>query len=162
MLGASAYVETRVLDVFMDGVASIRTNSYCNYSISDPSDAATWQKMVAIKTSILRRMDNEPAGVRLCCIKFIQSVVQVQTPGMIADPRVRDNSAESVILSLTSQRPEQNEISLALVPRNHPVIPPSNLEAEASGLLDRLLFVIQDNSRYVTLFICVRKLRLTV
>ncbi|GAB7342517.1 hypothetical protein MBLNU457_g0705t2 [Dothideomycetes sp. NU457] len=111
-------------------MASIRTPSYRDYSISDPSDAATWQKMVAIKSSILRRMDNEPAGVRLCCIKFIQSVVQVQTPGMIADPR----------------RPEQNEISLALVPRNHPVIPPSNLEAEASGLLDRLLFVIQDNS----------------
>jgi len=107
--------------------------------------------MVGIKTSILRRMDNETAGVRLCCIKFIQSVVQVQTPGMIADPRVRDINARGVSMSLIyPQRPEQNEISLALVPRNHPVIPPSNLEAEASGLLDRLLFVIQDNSRYVT------------
>lgn len=136
----------------MDKVAFTRTISHCDYSISDPSDAPTWQKMVAIKTSILRRMDNEPAGVRLCCIKFIQSVVQVQTPGMIADPRVRDKLAESVTLSLTyAQRPEQNEISLALVPRNHPVVPPSNLEAEASGLLDRLLFVIQDNSRYVSL-----------
>jgi symplekin len=45
------------------------------------------------------------------------------------------------------QRPEQNETSLALVPRDHPVIPPSNLEAEASGLLDRLLGVLQENSR---------------
>jgi symplekin len=32
-----------------------------------------------------------------------------------------------------------------LVPRDHPVIPPANLEAEASGLLDRLLGVLQDN-----------------
>lgn len=42
-----------------------------------------------------------------------------------------------------------NEISLALVPRDHPIIPPSTLEAEASGLLDRLLDVLQDNSGYV-------------
>jgi len=35
------------------------------------------------------------------------------------------------------------------VPRDHPVIPPSNLEAEASGLLDRLMGVLQDNSRCV-------------
>lgn len=40
-----------------------------------------------------------------------------------------------------------NEISLALVPRDHPIVPPSNLEAESSGLLDRLLGVLQDNSR---------------
>jgi len=79
---------------------STRTYSYCDYSISDPNDAATWQKMVAIKTSILRRMDNETAGVRLCCIKFIQSVVQVQTPGMIADPRVRDLDTRVVSMSL--------------------------------------------------------------
>lgn len=45
------------------------------------------------------------------------------------------------------QRLEQNETSLALVPRDHPIIPPSNLEAEASGLLDRLLGVLQENSR---------------
>ncbi|TKX25580.1 putative pre-tRNA-processing protein [Elsinoe australis] len=99
--------------------------------ISTPTDSQSWQKMADIKSSILRRMDSAPAGVRLCCVKFIQRVVQVQTPGMIADPR----------------RPDQNEISLALVPRDHPVIPPSNLEAEASGLLDRLLDVLQDNSR---------------
>jgi len=33
-----------------------------------------------------------------------------------------------------------------LVPRDHPLIPPSNLEAEASGLLDRILSIIQENS----------------
>jgi hypothetical protein len=59
------------------------------YSISNPNDSATWQKMAAIKMNILRRMDSEPVGVRVCCIKFVQKVVQTQTPGMIADPRVR-------------------------------------------------------------------------
>ncbi|RMY79167.1 hypothetical protein D0864_09139 [Hortaea werneckii] len=93
------------------------------------ADAESWAKLAAIKSAILRRMDSASAGVKICCVKFVARVVQVQTPGLISDPR----------------RPEQNEISLALVPRDHPVIPPSNLEAEASGLLDRLLGVLQDN-----------------
>lgn len=85
--------------------------------------------MAGIKSSILRRMDTAPAGVRICCIKFVARVVQIQTPGMISDPR----------------KLEQNEISLALLPRDHPNIQYANLEAEASGLLDRLLGVLQDN-----------------
>ncbi|CAK1355393.1 mRNA cleavage and polyadenylation specificity factor complex subunit pta1 [Cercospora beticola] len=100
------------------------------HTVSNTADSDTWGKVAAIKSSILRRMDTAPPGVRICCIKFVAAVVQTQTPGMIADPR----------------RPENNEISLALVPRDHPVIPPANLEAEASGLLDRLLGVLQDNS----------------
>lgn len=59
------------------------------YRISNPTDKATWQKMSSIKSSILKRMDTAPAGVRICCIKFVQRVVQVQTSGLIADPRVR-------------------------------------------------------------------------
>lgn len=106
--------------------------------------------MAAIKSNILRRMDSAPAGVRICCIKFVQRVVQTQTPGLIADPRVRHPSQRTLLEKEVSnfivQRPEQNEISLALVPRDHPVIPPPNLEAEASGLLDRLLSILQDNS----------------
>ncbi|KAL0254366.1 hypothetical protein SLS55_009841 [Diplodia seriata] len=98
------------------------------YIIGNPHDNANWQKMAQVKSNILRRMDSAPPGVRICCIKFVQRVVQTQTPGLIADPR----------------RPEHNEISLALVPRDHPLIPPPNLEAEASGLLDRLLSILQD------------------
>lgn len=45
--------------------------------------------MAAVKTNILKRWDTAPAGVRVCCIKFVQKVVQVQTPAVI-DPRVRD------------------------------------------------------------------------
>lgn len=99
------------------------------HTISNAEDSETWAKMASMKSSILRRMDSAPGSVRICCIKFVAQVVQVQTPGVIADPR----------------RPEQNEISLALVPRDHPIIPPTNLEAEASGLLDRVLGVLQDN-----------------
>lgn len=33
------------------------------------------------------------------------------------------------------------------MPRDHPLIPPPNLEAEASGLLDRLLSILQEESR---------------
>ncbi|KAI5240449.1 hypothetical protein E4T43_06112 [Aureobasidium subglaciale] len=98
--------------------------------VTNPQDASPWQKMAAIKSSILRRMHNAPPGIHICSVKFIQRVVQVQTPGLIADPR----------------RPEQNEISLALVPRDHSIVTPSTLEAEALGLLDRLLGVLQDNS----------------
>jgi hypothetical protein len=47
----------------------------------------------------------------------------------------------------TKQRPDQNEISLALVPPEHTVIPPAKLEAEAHGLLDRALGVLQENHR---------------
>ncbi|KAK4957104.1 hypothetical protein LTR10_005062 [Elasticomyces elasticus] len=100
------------------------------HTLSVQDSAEVWAKMSSIKSYILRTMDSASAGVRICGIKFIARVVQVQTPGVIADPR----------------RPEQNEISLALLSRDHPVLQPSQLEAEASGLLDRLLGVLQDNS----------------
>lgn len=45
--------------------------------------------MTAIKQDILRRWDTFPYPVKLCCIKFVQRVVQVQTHGLISDPRVR-------------------------------------------------------------------------
>jgi symplekin len=57
-------------------------------SISRHEEAATWQNMVAIKSNILKRMDTAPIGVRVCCIKLLQRIVQVQTPGVISDPRV--------------------------------------------------------------------------
>lgn len=46
------------------------------------------------------------------------------------------------------QRPEQNETSLAIVPRTHTLLTIPNLEAESSGLLDRLLGVFQEEIRY--------------
>ncbi|KAJ5782821.1 hypothetical protein N7457_004595 [Penicillium paradoxum] len=98
--------------------------------VNHPQDGKSWEVMSAIKQDILRRMDSFPCPVKLCCAKFIQRVVQVQTPGLISDPR----------------RPEQNETSLAVVPRNHAVLSIPNLEAESSGLLDRLLGVFQEET----------------
>ena len=46
---------------------------------------------------------------------------------------------------LTHQR-DGLDISLKLVPANHPLLDPRHLEAEATGLLDRMLSVLQDNS----------------
>lgn len=70
---------------------------YFSTSISNPGDVQTWNKMAAIKSNILKRWDTAATGVRVCCIKFVQKVVQVQTQGVIADPRVRD--LKDVILS---------------------------------------------------------------
>ena len=97
------------------------------HTVTNASDGETWSKLAAIKSSILRRMDTAAPGVRICCVKFVAMVVLVQTAGLIADPR----------------RPEQNEVSLALVPRDHAVLKFGMLEAEASGLLDRLLDIMQ-------------------
>ena len=89
-----------------------------------------WKQMSKIKGEILMSMDTAFAGVRICCIRFVACVVLVQTAGVITDPR----------------RPAANEVSLALVPRDHAVITPSMLEAETSALLDRLMGVLQDNT----------------
>ena len=108
--------------------------------------------MASIKSNILKRWDTAATGVRICCIKFVQKVVQVQTPGVIADPRVRISStapSSEHSTNTTLQRSDQNEISIALVPRDHPLIPPPRLEPEASGLLDRLLNVFNEDIRYV-------------
>ncbi|MCJ1378400.1 hypothetical protein MMC17_001498 [Xylographa soralifera] len=121
--------DTGVLKSVIQAAASIYGLIF-RYIINNPLDSQTWDRMASIKSNILKRWDSATTGVRICCIKFVQRVVQVQTPGIIADPR----------------RPEQNEISLALVPRDHPLIPPPNLEAEASGLLDRLLNVFYEGS----------------
>lgn len=52
------------------------------------------------------------------------------------------------------QRGDPLQVSLSMVPPNHTLLPPRNLEAEASGLLDRLLAVFQENSRYVGTIRC--------
>jgi symplekin len=97
-------------------------------------------------------MDSATPGVRICCVKFVQQVVLVQTPGLVADPRVDTTfPSDNQRFLYLSQRPEQNDISLALVPRDHPLIPYANLEAEAHGLLDRLLDIIHGDHRSDTL-----------
>ncbi|MCJ1434683.1 hypothetical protein MMC27_004052 [Xylographa pallens] len=141
--------DTGVLKSVIQAAASIY-GLFFRYIINNPLDSQTWERMASIKSNILKRWDSAATGVRICCIKFVQRVVQVQTPGIIADPRVGAIlpclTPTLDTLTCSKQRPEQNEVSLALVPRDHPLIPPPNLEAEASGLLDRLLNVFYEGS----------------
>lgn len=58
-------------------------------SVNHPGDVKSWEIMSAIKQDILRKMDSFQCPVKICCVKFLQRVVQVQTPGLISDPRVR-------------------------------------------------------------------------
>lgn len=57
--------------------------------------------MQSIKLSILQRMDTFPIPIRICCVKFVQKVVQVETPGLIADPRVRLSRLYEAVDKLT-------------------------------------------------------------
>lgn len=41
------------------------------------------------------------------------------------------------------------DVSLSMIPPNHPLLDPRLLEAEGAGLLDKMLTVLQENSRYV-------------
>jgi symplekin len=92
-------------------------------------------------------MDTATPGVRICCVKFLQQVVLVQTPGVV-DPRVHLASPQMhTRRAYTSQRPDHNDTSLALLPRDHPVIAYATLEAEGHGLLDRLLDIIHGDHR---------------
>lgn len=54
-------------------------------------------------------------------------------------------------LTFNLQRGNPLEVSLTMVPQSHPLLAPRNLEAEASGLLDRMLGVFQENLRCVFL-----------
>ncbi|KAI1470368.1 uncharacterized protein F4812DRAFT_417279 [Daldinia caldariorum] len=98
--------------------------------INNSYDTHTWERMTAIKSRILRIWDTAPLSVRICCIKFAQRVVLAQTQSINAEPR----------------RGDLLDISLVMIPSNHPILDAPKLEAEASGLLDRMLGVLQDNS----------------
>lgn len=120
--------------------------------INNAYDKDTWERMMAIKSRILRIWDTATPGVRACCIKFAQRVVIAQTAGPEGDPRVRSNSRWNGTSANTSQRGEPSEVSLSIVPPNHTILAPRNLEAEASGLLDRMLAVFHENSGCVRLY----------
>ena len=119
----------------------------CACRISNPNDKEHWKTMTEIKSNILNRMNTSPPGIRICCVKFVQQVVLVQTPGVI-DPRVTmPTSNTHAQLAHNIQRPDHSDISLALVPRDHPLMAYVPLEAEGHGLLDRLLDIIHGDHR---------------
>ncbi|KAI5294452.1 hypothetical protein KEM52_003999 [Ascosphaera acerosa] len=120
--------DSLVVKFVVQTAASIYPLIYRNVA-EHPEQKEHWEEMTAIKQQILTRWNSAPTDVRICCIRFAQKVVYVQTMGAI-DPR----------------RPDRNEISLNIVPRTHPVLQLPSLQAEASGLLDRLLNLFYENS----------------
>ncbi|KAF8242187.1 hypothetical protein K440DRAFT_591226 [Wilcoxina mikolae CBS 423.85] len=118
--------ETEILKGVLQCSASVYPIIF-RHLCSNRNDADTWNKMVAIKSKILNLWDVAPTSVRICCIKFVQRVILVQSRG-ITDPRLMDRS----------------EVNLLSVPANHPLLPLSSLDAEAQGLLDRLLSIFHE------------------
>lgn len=91
-----------------------------SYVCPRPMEGALWDNLVEVKRRALAQWTSQQRhlGVLVACIKFSQVVVQVQSR---QPPTSRD------------------DVSLALVPRGHPLIDPVELAAESAGLLDRLL-----------------------
>ncbi|KAL8295454.1 hypothetical protein RB597_008709 [Gaeumannomyces tritici] len=98
--------------------------------VNNSYDTPTWERLTAIKAKVLQLWNSESSIVRIACIKFAQRVVLAQAHPLNGELKQRDGL----------------EISLAMVPPSHPVLDARNLEAEATGLLDRMLGVLQDNS----------------
>ncbi|KAG6181882.1 hypothetical protein E4U36_003684 [Claviceps purpurea] len=98
--------------------------------INNAYDTVTWDKVLSIKQTILRLWDRAVPSVKICCIKFAQRVVLAQTACTAGEYRYGGTL----------------DVSLDWVPPNHQSLDPGSLEAEASGLLDRMLNVLQESS----------------
>ncbi|KAK9461347.1 uncharacterized protein V1516DRAFT_675702 [Lipomyces oligophaga] len=94
---------------------------------SNKSDRDVWHSLLELKSRILQIWEESAIGMKIICIKFVQRVVAVQTPGT-KDPRLADS----------------NDISLTNVPLNHTLLSLTTLEAEAHAYLDRVLSVFYD------------------
>ncbi|KAK3984844.1 mRNA cleavage and polyadenylation specificity factor complex subunit pta1 [Cladorrhinum sp. PSN332] len=104
--------------------------SHCFHSIFNSYHPDPWEQMSAIKSRILRIWDSAPPPVKLSCIKFAQRVVLAQT--------VSNGQEAKLYPGL--------DVSLGMITGSHPILDPRHMEAEATGLLDRMLGVLQDNS----------------
>ncbi|KAI0402044.1 mRNA cleavage and polyadenylation specificity factor complex subunit [Xylaria palmicola] len=98
--------------------------------INNSYDSTTWEKMTAIKTRIRDIWDTAPLTVRICCVKFVQRVVLAHTSSINPEPR----------------RGDPLDISRNMVPPSHPALDGDQLEAEASGLLDRMLSILDNEN----------------
>ncbi|UKZ77604.1 hypothetical protein TrVFT333_005328 [Trichoderma virens FT-333] len=122
-------VDAQVLRNVIQTAASIYPLAM-RWIINNSYDTVTWERMVSIKQKILQLWDNVPPTVRICCIKFAQRVVLAQSVASGAEHRYGGGL----------------DVSLDKVPPNHQTLDPRTLEAEASGLLDRMLSILQGNN----------------
>lgn len=121
--------DAQVLRGVMQTAASIYPLAV-RWTINNGYDTITWERMVSIKQRILRMWDNAAPSVAICCIKFAQRVVLAQSVAAGSDLRLGGAL----------------DVSLDKVPPNHQSLDARNLEAEAIGLLDRMLSVLQGSS----------------
>ncbi|KAK5990539.1 mRNA cleavage and polyadenylation specificity factor complex subunit pta1-like protein [Cladobotryum mycophilum] len=126
---AESEVDAQVLRNVIQTAASIYPVAM-RWIINNGYDTITWERMGGIKQRILRIWDNAPPTVGICCIKFAQRVVLAQSVSTGNEHRYGGGL----------------DISLDKVPPNHQSLDPRTLEAEASGLLDRMLNVFQTSS----------------
>ncbi len=75
--------------LLIDPDASGRADLRRPLSINNSYDTPTWERMVAIKSRILRIWESALPSVKICCIKFAQRVVLAQTAGTNSEQKVR-------------------------------------------------------------------------
>ncbi|RDA94151.1 hypothetical protein CP533_6587 [Ophiocordyceps camponoti-saundersi (nom. inval.)] len=106
--------------------------------INNGYDTDTWERMVSIKQRILRLWENSVPSVNICCIKFVQRVILAQS--------VSAPSESKACHARPLHYGGALDMSLDKVPPTHQSLDARNLEAEATGLLDRMLAVLQGGS----------------
>ncbi|KOS18675.1 mRNA cleavage and polyadenylation specificity factor complex subunit pta1 [Escovopsis weberi] len=126
---AESEVDAQVLRSVIQTAASIYPVAL-RWIINNGYDTVTWERMVSIKQRILRIWENAPPTVGICCIKFAQRVILAQSVSTGNEQRYGGGL----------------DVSLDKIPPNHQTLDPRTLEAEANGLLDRMLYVFSGSS----------------
>lgn len=116
-----------------------------------------------IRTRAMGRVDGHqtanPADMGWCCVcceALLHKICSTSDSGTndsspYGQGTFFSPSDDIPMLRATKIQPAQRnglEVSLGMLPPEHPFLDPRQLEAEATGLLDRMLGVLQDNSRY--------------
>ncbi|ORY33531.1 hypothetical protein BCR33DRAFT_723132 [Rhizoclosmatium globosum] len=88
-------------------------------------DVTTWVKLSQLKATCKAFSTHQNLGVRSYAIKFLQTVVLAQ--------------------SYAGPTPELGDVSLDLVPPNHPYLFPQDLQRESLDTFNALLLLLNDN-----------------
>ncbi|GAA5867661.1 hypothetical protein JCM1840_006647 [Sporobolomyces johnsonii] len=86
-------------------------------------DQLWWSRVVSLKTAVLHLWRNGGMGAKIAAVKVIQRIIQTQTTGGTADPRLARTA----------------EPNLSLCRPNHPFLKIAQLEDEANKLLEECI-----------------------
>ncbi|CAH3190714.1 unnamed protein product [Porites lobata] len=90
-----------------------------------------WELLIQIKEQIIDMLESENDGIRTHAIKFIEMLVLVQS--------LKSQDSESL-------KKGEADISLEIVPRNHPLIKMTELREEGGSMLETLLTLIASHT----------------